>query len=101
MELDNADRPTAVAPSQSREVPCPTCAAAATASLPTTFVYAIGRIEARFPQLSVEKEFSQAIGRNETAVRKRYSRALAELRSALERYVRPKPGPSPAREVSR
>lgn len=67
MELDNADRPTAVAPSQSREVPCPTCAAAATASLPTTFVYAIGRIEARFPQLSVEKEFSQAIGRNETA----------------------------------
>jgi hypothetical protein len=30
-------------------------------------VYAIGRIEARFPRLSVEKEFAQATGRAETA----------------------------------
>ena len=29
--------------------------------------YAIGRIEARFPRLSVEKEFAQATGRAETA----------------------------------
>src|SRR5438128_598328 len=27
------------------------------------FVYALGRIEARFPSLSVEKEFAQATGR--------------------------------------
>ena len=32
-----------------------------------TFVYAIGRVEARFPNLSVEKEFAQATGRAETA----------------------------------
>jgi hypothetical protein len=32
-----------------------------------TYVYAIGRIEARFPRLSVEKEFAQATGRAETA----------------------------------
>ena len=32
-----------------------------------THVYAIGRIEPRFPALSVEKEFAQAIGRAETA----------------------------------
>jgi hypothetical protein len=32
-------------------------------------VYAIGRIEARFPRLSVEKEFAQAAGRAETAGR--------------------------------
>jgi hypothetical protein len=32
-----------------------------------TFVYAIGRIQARFPTLSVEKEFAQATGRAETA----------------------------------
>ena len=32
-----------------------------------TYVYAIGRIEARFPRPSVEKEFAQATGRAETA----------------------------------
>lgn len=32
-----------------------------------SYVYALGRIEARFPRLSVEKEFAQAIGRAETA----------------------------------
>ncbi|SEA03839.1 hypothetical protein [Nitrosospira multiformis] len=31
------------------------------------FVYAIGRVEARFPNLSAEKEFVQATGRAETA----------------------------------
>jgi hypothetical protein len=48
------------------EVPCPTCAGAM-ASMPVSHVYAIGRIEARFPRLSVEKEFAQATGRTETA----------------------------------
>ena len=48
------------------ETPCPTCAGAA-ASMPVSYVYAIGRIEARFPRLSVEKEFAQATGRAETA----------------------------------
>lgn len=31
------------------------------------YVYAIGQIEARFPSLSIEKEFAQAAGRAETA----------------------------------
>src|SRR5262245_57757017 len=31
------------------------------------YVYALGRIEPRFPRLSVEKEFAQATGRAETA----------------------------------
>ena len=30
-------------------------------------LYAVGRLEARFPRLSVEKEFAQAAGRAETA----------------------------------
>lgn len=47
------------------EMPCPTCAGSA--SMPVSHVYAIGRIEARFPRLSVEKEFAQATGRAETA----------------------------------
>ena len=36
-------------------------------SAPIPYVYAIGRIEARFPRLSVEKEFAQAAGRAVTA----------------------------------
>ncbi|WP_217993622.1 hypothetical protein [Bacillus cereus] len=32
-----------------------------------SYVYALGRIEPRFPSLAIEKEFAQAIGRSETA----------------------------------
>src|SRR5499426_472865 len=48
------------------EVPCPTCAGAE-ASMPISYVYVAGQVEARFPRLSVEKEFMQAAGRAETA----------------------------------
>ena len=48
------------------ELSCPTCGSGA-GSMPISHVYAIGRIEARFPRLSVEKEFAQAAGRAETA----------------------------------
>ncbi len=48
------------------EAPCPTCADAA-ASVSMSYVYALGKVEPRFPRLSVEKEFAQAIGRAETA----------------------------------
>jgi hypothetical protein len=44
--------------------PCPTCVTADDSV--SAHVYAIGRVEARFPRLSVEKEFAQATGRAET-----------------------------------
>jgi hypothetical protein len=51
--------------------PCPTCAAAAAADPGSparqAYVYAVGRIEPRFPSPSVEKEFAQAAGRAGTA----------------------------------
>jgi hypothetical protein len=47
-------------------VDCPTCGRYAGSSSAHSYVYAIGRIEPRFPQLSVEKEFAQATGRAET-----------------------------------
>jgi hypothetical protein len=53
-----------VVASRAAEMPCPTCSG--TAAMPVSHVYAIGRIEARFPRLSVEKEFVQASGRAET-----------------------------------
>jgi PatG C-terminal len=56
----------AVASPPASEAPCPTCGGAA-ATTTASYVYAIGRIEARFRRLSVEKEFAQASGRAETA----------------------------------
>lgn len=47
------------------EASCSTCSGGA-ASMPVSFVYAIGRIEARFPNLAAEKEFAQATGRTDT-----------------------------------
>jgi hypothetical protein len=50
--------------------PCPTCGAAPATNgeVATTpsYVYAIGRIEPRFPRLSVEKELAQMTGRADT-----------------------------------
>lgn len=46
---------------------CPSCGASLGGGSPPAFVYAIGRIEPRFPMLSVEKEFAQATGRADTA----------------------------------
>jgi hypothetical protein len=46
-----------------------------------TYVYALGRIEPRFPRISVEKEFMQATGRLETAGltdRQAFQKALAD-----------------------
>src|SRR5882757_1406226 len=48
------------------EALCLTCSGSA-ASMPVSYVYTVGRIEARFPRLSVEKEFAQATGRAATA----------------------------------
>src|SRR5215470_4416442 len=45
--------------------PCPTCGSNG-AAMPASYVYALGRLEPRFPRLSVEKEFAQATGRAET-----------------------------------
>jgi hypothetical protein len=50
---------------------CPTCGAGAGApdggTASTSYVYALGQIETRFPRPSVEKEMAQATGRAETA----------------------------------
>jgi PatG Domain len=47
---------------------CPSCAAArGSGASAQNFVYAIGRVETRFPRVSVEKELAQAIGRTDSA----------------------------------
>jgi len=56
---------------QMGEASCPTCGAGArdiTGDVAySSYVYALGRIEARFPRASVEREFAQATGRAKTA----------------------------------
>src|SRR5262252_11000256 len=68
------ERPEVVAPSVQPAATisaqaCPTCgmepAANGGATASPSWVYAVGRIEARFPTVSVEKEFVQATGRSD------------------------------------
>lgn len=65
---------------------CPTCATAA-ATGPVPYVYALGRIEARFPNLAVEKEFAQAAGRTETAGKTDQQTFHAVLSRRENRYL--------------
>jgi hypothetical protein len=75
-ELEAAEKPNDLAPAgavPATVVPhqpalgngadCPTCGGNNGSSSPPSYVYAIGSIAPRFPQLSVEKEFAQATGR--------------------------------------
>ena len=60
----------AVAPTSSREnpssTPCPTCGAGSPSLPHFSYVYALGRIEPRFPSPGIEKEFAQVVGRSDT-----------------------------------
>jgi hypothetical protein len=73
---------------------CATCGAAAgtAGSSPNvggkpSYVYAIGRIEQRFPNLAAEKEFAQATGRTETAGKTDQQSLHAVLSKRENRYL--------------
>ena len=71
MEITELNQKSEVhAPSRNEVSPqgCSTCSAAADAAssepdVAPSVVYALGRVEARFPSLSLEKEFAQVTGR--------------------------------------
>jgi PatG Domain len=52
-----------------------------------SYVYAIGRVEARFPNLSAEKEFAQATGRTDTAGKTNQQTFHAVLSKRENRYL--------------
>lgn len=52
-----------------------------------SFVYAIGRVEPRFPNLSAEKEFAQATGRTDTAGKTDHQTFHAVLSKRENRYL--------------
>lgn len=68
------------------EPPCPTCGEGADTGAVTP-VYAIGRIEARFPRLAVEKEFAQATGRADMAGRTDRQAFHEALSDRANRYL--------------
>lgn len=76
----------AIAPQQMAGVPCPTCAGAP-ASQARSHVYALGRIESRFPSPSVEKEFAQVIGRTGTKGKTDREAMHAVLSERANRYL--------------
>jgi len=70
--------------SPTQEMPCPTCAGGPVA---VSYVYAIGRVEARFPNLAAEKEFAQATGRTDTAGKTDQQTFHAVLSKRENRYL--------------
>jgi hypothetical protein len=86
-------------PSESRagavfpQTGCPTCgnsggpAELGAGLVPTSYIYAIGRIEARFPNLAVEKEFAQVAGRTDTAGKTDHQTFNAVLSKRENRYL--------------
>jgi PatG Domain len=84
---------TGIAVSPHTGTPCRTCSAMTDTAIEATgvtsapFVYALGRIEARFPNLAVEKEFAQASGRADTAGRTDQETFHAVLAERDNRYL--------------
>jgi hypothetical protein len=73
---------------------CATCGREGGASDPRStgaempsYVYAIGRVEARFPNLAAEKEFAQATGRTDTAGKTDQQAFHAVLSKRENRYL--------------
>jgi hypothetical protein len=73
---------------------CATCGAPAGTSDPSAsrtgmvaYVYAIGRVEARFPNLAAEKEFAQVTGRTDTAGKTDQQTFHAVLSQRENRYL--------------
>ncbi len=56
-------------------------------AMPVSYVYAIGRVEARFPNLAAEKEFAQAGGRTDTAGKTDQQTFHAVLSRRENRYL--------------
>jgi hypothetical protein len=68
---------------------CPSCAGSQStrATLPPPYVYAIGQLQPQYPNLSVEKEVAQAIGRGVTTDLTDREALVAVLQDKRNRYL--------------
>ncbi len=83
---ENSTSAASLAPQQLAAAPCPTCAPAP-ASQAGSYVYALGRIEPRFPSPAVEKEFAQVTGRTHTKGKTDREAMQAVLSARENRYL--------------
>ena len=84
----SGNRPRAAISPQAGTAPCPTCGAGAGPNGgDPSYVYALGRIEARFPSPAVEKEFAQATGRTKTTKQTDREAFHAVLSQRENRYL--------------
>jgi hypothetical protein len=81
------NRPAAAIPAQqSAAGSCPTCAGPS-GGQPPAYVYALGRIEPRFPSPGVEKEFAQVTGRSQTKGKTDHEAMRSVLSARENRYL--------------
>ena len=66
---------------------CATCGGGGGMAEKPSYIYAIGRVEARFPNLAAEKEFAQATGRSDTAGQTDQQSFHAVLSKREHRYL--------------
>jgi PatG Domain len=67
---------------------CPACGSTeAVDATMLSYVYALGRIEARFPRLSVEKEFAHALAAADTTNKTDWQAFRAVVESPINRYL--------------
>src|SRR5438093_3665136 len=83
---ENSTSAASLAPQQLTAAPCPTCAPVP-ASQARSYVYALGRIEPRFPSPAVEKEFAQVTGRTHTKGKTDREAMQAVLSARENRYL--------------
>ncbi len=84
----SGNRPRAAISPQAGTAPCPTCGAGAGPNGgDPSYVYALGRIEGRFPSPAVEKEFAQATGRTKTSKQTDREAFHAVLSQRENRYL--------------
>jgi hypothetical protein len=57
------------------------------AGVTPSYIYSIGRIEVRFPNISIEKEYRQTMGRTDTAGQNDYETMRSVLSSRSNRYL--------------
>jgi hypothetical protein len=82
-------RPRAAVSPQEETAPCPTCGTgmAPNGGGAPSYIYALGRIEARFPSAGVEKEFAQATARAKTSSQTDRETFHAVLSQRENRYL--------------
>lgn len=81
------DPPPSTPPTPPSPAPVPTGGPSEVQATRPSFIYALGRMEPRFPSLGVEKEFAQAVGRSDTGGQTDREALHSALSQRANRYL--------------